>query len=394
MDDSQPLLKSAPSSHHCLEHSKKFEYYCQTCDKYLCSDCIFEQIVNPPDQKNQHNNHKLMKISEIVDTEKAKLTKQLSEINTIINKIEKHANTLENRKNTLTENRDGITIEMFNAFRTLQRHLDESYAEAEGKILEQAEKIEKNQESVRILVDEAEIIMNSNDPKIISNASGLLDRLKSFNPPELIDPPPSISMNWENELIPKFVTIKIDVPDFLSFMERFKDLQEADIRYVYSPEAKMYGAKWRSKIYPNGNSTGLNTHLSVFVELIEGVQGQATFVYQVELLHPSGKKGISRTYSSVFQELDSWGWNKMAPLSQIIQEGYIFDNGSLSLILSLRPESFYQASKQSKMTYDKLRLKYKQLKSEAKQLKTLNGTKKASKTVPKNAPTTESEATK
>jgi hypothetical protein len=133
------------------------------------------------------------------------------------------------------------------------------------------------------------------------------------------------------ELVPPFEFFETEVADVAT-------------RFVYSPKFRSYGARWRMKVYPAGNSHGTNTHISAFVELLEGIAEPVSFTYQLELgFGGSRTPPLVRVYTSVFELMDSWGWNKLLPLAEVPK--FVGDDGALKMRLGIRPETYREAVK-------------------------------------------------
>jgi len=134
----------------------------------------------------------------------------------------------------------------------------------------------------------------------------------------------------------------MEIPDFMALVEKLLGAPMDEVRFIYSKKFRLYDIKWRMKIYPAGNHSGLNTHLSAFVELIDLISDKVSVVYQLELA-PETEKPFVRAYTSAFELMDSWGWNKLLPLSDVGQ--YVGEQGAMRLRLGVRPETYGDAVK-------------------------------------------------
>ncbi|KAH0791247.1 MATH domain containing protein [Histomonas meleagridis] len=220
--------------------------------------------------------------------------------------------------------------------------------------------------NIQLAIEEAELILTNNDQKSAIAGEEFLQKMdKTLDDykPVIVGPP---STEWTNELVPPFKKLKFKIPNFKQYHDMFKKCKNEDVRYLYSPNAKLYGAVWRAKIYPNGNSNGLQTHLSVYIELIKGISS-SSFVYRVEIesKKPNYEK-VVKQYVSTFEEMDSWGWNKVIPLETLF-DGYIDENGSVSFEISLRPESYLVCARRSAEELEKVKEKCKKLKQELRE---------------------------
>jgi hypothetical protein len=119
----------------------------------------------------------------------------------------------------------------------------------------------------------------------------------------------------------------------------------------------MYDAVWRLKIYPAGNSSGLNTHVSIYLELRDGIKEGVSIVYQIELVNPnSSESSFTQSYTSTFELMDSWGWNRLVLLNDISQ--YVRSDGKLVFKLGLRPESYLEAVRMARSQQKQLDVRH------------------------------------
>ena len=366
------LKRNKAQAELCEYHKKSLDYFCKTCNQKLCSDCLFEQIQN---DYRKHPNHDIVKISELKNEikreEKRDIKKEmknmlendLRELNKLDKQITKKLKLLNKQNQTLQITKEDIKYQSHGTFRVLQEHLENQYKQKQLKYKETTYALEKEMDKFQTLLEEGELILTSDDPKIVPAAQNYIQKLKNFSEevkPQSIEPP---LLKWNNELVPPFQTMEVRIDDFKKHVEEFKGMKESDNRFLYSESKTMFGGVWRAKIYPNGNQCAINTHLSVYIELLKGVNPPAEFYYQVEIM-PANKhqQAISKHYTSVFEPMDSWGWNKMAPLD-VLYKGYIDSNDTVTLMISLRPESYMVYAQQTKREYEILRNKYKKLKN-------------------------------
>jgi tripartite motif-containing protein 37 len=54
---------------------------------------------------------------------------------------------------------------------------------------------------------------------------------------------------------------------------------------VYSPTLLAFGITWRLKVYPNGNGASEGQHISVFLEMVKGIQSTQTYEYKIEMIN-------------------------------------------------------------------------------------------------------------
>ena len=104
------------------------------------------------------------------------------------------------------------------------------------------------------------------------------------------------------------------------------------------------------------------TFIRMLIHRIKELLFLRRFKTAISQIHHKHQQAISKHYTSVFEPMDSWGWNKMAPLD-VLYKGYIDSNDTVTLMISLRPESYMVYAQQTKREYEILRNKYKKLKN-------------------------------
>jgi tripartite motif-containing protein 37 len=81
-------------------------------------------------------------------------------------------------------------------------------------------------------------------------------------------PPPSVSNSsvsseFESEIIPDY-----ESTDF--YLRNFSKIRDSS-EVIYSDVLNTNGLSWRLKIYPNGNGVARGNFISVFLEMIKGL---------------------------------------------------------------------------------------------------------------------------
>jgi tripartite motif-containing protein 37 len=234
---------------------------------------------------------------------------------------------------------------MHQSFRTIIEHTKTPFERKESEISDRMSELTLIAEaSQRCIADaEAALAIEDKDDSVaaIMGAMHDVDCIRDkFNKLTVSVVLPSIG---NDEMVPPFESFEHRIPDFVEHVERFRGLAESECRYIYSKTMRLYDLKWRMKIFPSGNGSGLNTHVSAFVELLDGIKAAISIVYQVEVVSPmiDGRPFI-RVYHSKFETLDSWGWNKLIQLQDVGR--FIDENGGVVLRLSVRPENFCEAA--------------------------------------------------
>jgi hypothetical protein len=236
---------------------------------------------------------------------------------------------------------------MHRTFRAVIERVKHPFVEREREVQTAMDILLSFASSAQRCVADAETAMKSDDADATAPAlmviSGDIDQLKGKI--DTFEATVTTVPTVPNELIPSFQFFDVELPEFATLTQKFLAANPDDVHFIHSKRFRLYDIKWRLKIYPAGNNNGLNTHLSVFVELLEGVKDNVSIVYQLEMVDDAGKPFV-RSSSSVFALMDSWGWNKLIPLSYVAT--YLTESGSLKLKLGVRPESYIEAVKIAK----------------------------------------------
>jgi tripartite motif-containing protein 37 len=84
-----------------------------------------------------------------------------------------------------------------------------------------------------------------------------------------------VSADFESEIIPEY-----DSTDF--YLKTYSKSREAS-EVIYSDTLNTNGLTWRLKIYPNGNGIAKGNFISVFLEMIKGLQDSSKYECRVEM---------------------------------------------------------------------------------------------------------------
>ena len=116
---------------------------------------------------------------------------------------------------------------------------------------------------------------------------------------------------------------------------------------------------WRIKLYPKGNASSKNEYLSIFLELLEGINEISKYYYILELINFKNKNNFYQEYSSNFSNGECWGYSKFFKLSKLKENGFIDDKGKICIKIHIRPENYFQLSRDLKNYINKLEYKIK-----------------------------------
>ena len=118
--------------------------------------------------------------------------------------------------------------------------------------------------------------------------------------------------------------------------------------YIYSPIFTVDYLSWKLRIYPWGDQCGKDTHISIYLFLKERVkENKYGYDFKFELVNFKGKKN----YVSGWIHYDfvpngqGWGYPEYYKLEDIEKDGFIDDEGNLTVNCYLKPSSIKEISK-------------------------------------------------
>lgn len=324
----------------CTQHHRPFEYFCSECSCGLCSDCIFEQITQ---KGSPHSTHNIKKLDQLISEVIPKL-KEAREI--LKNSIFKTSTTIrlfDREIAGISAHSEGTMIQMHESFRSVIENAKKPIEAKESEITESMQTLfNLAQESRKCVTDAKEFLKSEDQDDATSSLMAVMHRVDTIQREidsfdlKLVDFPEP-----KDELDPEFQSFEFILPNFAALVEKAKKAEKDEDRYIYSKPFRLYDVKWKLKVFPAGNMSGAKTHLSVFVELIDGVKDPVNVVYQIEIINEA--MAFKKQYKSLFGLLDSWGWNKLIQIQEALK--YVREDGSLLLKASLRPDTFKEAVK-------------------------------------------------
>ena len=159
-----------------------------------------------------------------------------------------------------------------------------------------------------------------------------------------------------------FMSNLIPVYDYASFcLEGFKAFSQSS-EIVYSPVVRLSGIEWRLKCYVFDNGDSENKYLSVFLELVQGLNHCIKYSYQIDLVKHApdigDAKRLSKDYESAFCTGECWGYQKFIKLEHIFSRGYYdAEHDCIKLDYRVRPQSYNIICQQLRQYINKLESK-------------------------------------
>ena len=333
----------------CPKHNIQYLYYCKNCNVPLCSDCyMFE---------DNHKEHEIKRINDVYK-EHFDLIKKEKE------NLDNNCEILLNRN--LRDISDKI-IEIGNFKYKRSKELEETFNNLNNQLQNQSQdlinKLIKWKQDLEIKIEKIEIernniskeIKNSSKSNLIRKSENILNSIKTINDKLIKEKETkenfhlNLSNKIPNSIIPKYETAIFEIENFL----------ENNNEIIYSPELRINGLIWRIKLYPKGNASSKNEYLSIFLELLEGINEISKYYYILELINFKNKNNFYQEYSSNFSNGECWGYSKFFKLSKLKENGFIDDKGKICIKIHIRPENYFQLSRDLKNYINKLEYKIK-----------------------------------
>mmetsp|Transcript_8697 Transcript_8697/g.12858 ORF Transcript_8697/g.12858 Transcript_8697/m.12858 type:complete len:684 (+) Transcript_8697:31-2082(+) len=371
-------VKKEKSSHEkgdiCAEHQLKMIYFCKACNKTLCSDCI---LFSPDDHMTHRD--QIKKIEEILDIKMEELNEHVSQLTKTTRSIRKMRINMDAHAENLLKFKSIQIHKLKEFYKTTRASIEEKYKHLQDHIDKDKTNIRNEEEQMTRMRDKLLTLQKSikrktkRDPhlkRLSGNKSPIevveeyIDKVKEMNQVDYEDTFKRIqeklddqmdTMNHQrmtgNEIEPPYVTYAYTLPNYKEIRTKRE--------IIYSPEFRLRTLKWRLKIYPNGTDANLDQFLSVFLELQSGLPDDLeegnVFQYRISMKHPSTQTAdIHREFASTFKNEECWGYNRFHGIPQILQDGYLDDEGSLHFEFSLRHPTYEQTVTDMQQYIDEL----------------------------------------
>ncbi|XP_039453485.1 uncharacterized protein LOC120432358 isoform X3 [Culex pipiens pallens] len=185
----------------------------------------------------------------------------------------------------------------------------------------------------------------------IGDANDTLQIKFSVRPPTIV-----MKSRYQQEYIDR--TRKDNINEYDSNVITICNIRDPTTSIVLSKQyTDTVGSRWRLNVYPKGNNTNYR-YLSTYVELCDGIAGR--YQYIVELLHNDAHKQVKFQSEDHFRVGEIRGYQKFIRVKRVLEEGYLNDDGSIYIRLSIRPATLalrcqyqeeYQSLKEEKILF-------------------------------------------
>jgi hypothetical protein len=345
------LQQMTSESSSCRKHHRPTEFFCQECSLYLCSDCLFDELVN-----KSHSGHTISRMVDIFNGLKVELLQGLKAL-LVINQ------TIQERALAIRDAAVEFDSECIKEATSIARFFEFARRSADQKIKKYRHELLAATELLLLLAGRAENISKTvssgrdipMDPAVIREIHQLRMQIDMAVQP--IRPP-----HPQEDFFPPFARAAFIVEDFRSAIAAARD--PAAPQFVYTASAQLYGNLWRLKVYPFGNMNARGTHVSIFVEMCSGPNEKTAYLYRVEMESSNPAEApIIREFRSEFVVNDSWGWNRGILIEKVTDQGFLTAEYAFVVTLYLRPETYFQACRDFKVLLEQEKEKYRALKA-------------------------------
>jgi len=329
------IKESEADKDKCEQHFEKLSVYCISCRTCICHLCALFV--------GQHSGHSFRPLDEEYEVHKKKINEEISalrrrllELHGLIKDIDKNVQSVKSSKDDRVHDMKTVVDNMITKLELQKEAKLTTLKGQKSSIVKETEFLEK-------VLEDVETQMNSRSKsQLISNVTHLMNLFTQVHTTPMANfvsaPVPT---DFISEIVPCYESASFTLTSFSALRRKAEP--------VYSPNMVGNGIKWRLKVYPDGNGMARNTYLSVFLELVEGVQETSKYEYRVEMLCCRAVDGhrpnIVREFASDFEVGECWGYNRFFRLDLLDEEGYLDRDDSVTLKFHVRPPTFFQKSR-------------------------------------------------
>ena len=310
----------------CARHSRELAYFCEDCEEEVCADCaLFEEA---------HKGHKFMRVVEVYGRKEAELRAVGELLSTRLANLKASETAIQGKIDALKRTKDALRTQMDQKGEALLIQLEKDLAERlqqgseqRSALISLAQAWESCQREVTELTTGSKARLIGAAPAVISC---LKEHLKVAIPSAI-----AVCAGFALSVKPEYVASAFILHDFAAL--------QSHTEVTYSEPLHCYSSTWRLKLYPSGNGSAQHTHLSLFLEMLQGgVQGN--YDYRVELVNPVDPDlRLVREFSTEFAPGECWGYNRFLQLEKLTTDGYLDPcEDRLVFRFAVRPSSYRQ----------------------------------------------------
>ncbi|EFC39449.1 predicted protein [Naegleria gruberi] len=315
---------------HCSSHDLPLIYYCETCKEPICSDCaMFEE---------KHKNHKFKKVNEvykecvdIVKVESETVKTRLKDLNSLTLSIEENIKRITKAKEETLKTINETVEEMRTNLDSLYKSKLSSLVSQKNMIIDEIAMLEKlTKELGRQIETSPQCVLISKTPDIVR----VVDEINKK--PTVAFNKIAVTESFPNEIVPPYEGGQFRIENYSELLKTTE--------VIYSDPITINGLQWRLKVYPNGTGVAKGVFISVFLEMFKGLTEPKKYHYKVEMVNKRDtSKNIERSFASIFESGECWGYNRFYRVSELAGNGFIdVDDDVLNLNFFVRPTSYFE----------------------------------------------------
>jgi hypothetical protein len=305
---------------------------------------LYETLV-----EGAHRNHDIQKVSAMIDSIKLMLNAKLLLLDKIGAQIGEKANEIWELGSSLSGLKDDSLLKTYEVFQDLQTKYESTVAKREKELRARKRMAELRGKTLERLEGDRQSALDGGDIGILFRAEEFCDEVREITGAVTDGMPIIPDTPVENELVPEYECLTIAFKNFRSIK---------DIHPLISDPLDIDGNRWKLKLFPFGHGDQKGAYAAVFIELIEGYKEPAMVHYRVEIEGCESPTNLVREFTAVTAVGQSWGWKKFHLTSSLQSPKYVDDNGTLRMIIGIRPESYYILWRWLKDAKDGVRRKY------------------------------------
>ncbi|KAL7753421.1 Tripartite motif containing 37 [Sorochytrium milnesiophthora] len=318
----------------CDRHKASLKYYCETCSVPICSDCaMFDE---------KHKGHSFVHLKVTHGKHVQTLTWQSAS-------LKARQETFEAAVASIQSNILAVHDARKKAESELRFVADQAYQKIEEQMRKKLTVLAGQRTQLSIYIKQlqaangkiADVLAGGSQVAVIKQSADLVQQCSKLDGcPEKVGNLEAVSLLFSSEIVPQYESVAITLTGFSE--------HEKQDKVFFSDKVTVAGLAWRLKIYPAGNGPAKKTYLSVFVELLDGLEGAAEYQYRLQLINrryqDSQEHNVIREFSSEFEVGECWGYNKFFPLDMLKTEGFLDGDDALEVRFHVRPLTYHQKS--------------------------------------------------
>ncbi|KAI8897087.1 hypothetical protein BC833DRAFT_595063 [Globomyces pollinis-pini] len=342
MDDLANQLKSFLNQtpmESCPKHIAPFYYYCHDCSEGLCADCAaFEST---------HRDHHFERIQNVYDQRCHSILGKLSGLKSRLAYYNGLLNDIKYDASKLIHSREKSIEQHKKLLRDCEISIRNRVAEKLELLNSSSQTIQQEKENINKTIETLESKLSSaSQLHIIKNSLRITDLIEKHPTMGFTPNIPKVEPKISTDMIPDYETGECIITDFSSKISKKLSF--------YSSPMFASGLTWRLKVYCGGNGSSRGDYLSVFVEVISGLERDTKYQYRIEMFNNSNQclnettkpKCFAREFVSTFAPGDCWGYNRYHRLDTLESGGYVDPiNDTLHLKFHIRALTWAQRCK-------------------------------------------------